>query len=107
VECVAAQTCSATFTFQGNAGRYDLAVQYFDQNTGQSKFRVLVEDRVVDEWVANDHLPARAVGGDSSTRRRIQGLALRPGDTIRIEGTPDGAEHAAFDYVEIRSTDEP
>jgi len=28
-------------------------------------------------------------------------LALRPGDDIRIEGTPDGEEYAPLDYVEI------
>jgi alpha-glucuronidase len=46
-------------------------------------------------------LPATKPGGDSSTRRRILGLALRPGDTIRIEGVPDGEEHAALDYIEL------
>jgi alpha-glucuronidase len=107
VECVAAQTCAATFTFQYKAGRYDLAVQYFDLNAGKSKFRVLVGDQVVDEWIADDHLPARGVGGDSSTRRWIRGLALRPGEAIRIEGTPDMQEHAAFDYVEVRPAGEP
>jgi alpha-glucuronidase len=102
VECAPpTQTCTAAFTFQGKAGWYDLAVQYFDQNTGASKFRVLLGEQVVDEWVADDRLPALAVGGDSSTRRWIRGLALRPGDSVRIEGTPDGQEHAAFDYVEI------
>jgi alpha-glucuronidase len=107
VECAPpAQTCTATFVFQGGAGWYDLAVQYFDQDTGQSKFRVLVQEQIVDEWVANDHLPALAVGGDSSTRRRIKELALRPGDAIRIEGAPDGQEHAAFDYVEVRPASE-
>jgi hypothetical protein len=45
----------------------------------------------VDEWVADEQLP-RAVnmGGDSSMRRTIKGLALCPGDEIRIEGIPDG-----------------
>ena len=40
---------------------------------------------------------------DSSTRRRITGLALRPGDEIRIEGIPDGAERAPLDYIEIHT----
>src|SRR5712675_1816398 len=77
-------------------------VEYFDQNNGEAKFRVLKGEGEVDEWGANDHLPAVKVGGDSSTRRRIRGIVLRPGDQISIEGTPDGEEHAAFDYVAIR-----
>jgi alpha-glucuronidase len=102
VECPpAAQQCTASFPFEETAGKYELDVEYFDQNNGKSKFRVLVGERVVDEWVADDHLPATKPGGDSSTRRRITGVSLRPGDTIRIEGVPDGEEHAALDYIEI------
>jgi alpha-glucuronidase len=102
IECTPpAQKCSATFRFEGAAGRYEIDAEYFDQNNGKSKFRVLVDERVVDEWVADDHLPATKPGGDSSTRRRITGLALRPGDNIRIEGIPDGEERASLDYIEI------
>jgi len=79
-------------------------IVYFDQNNGNSSFRVLVGDQVVDEWTANGILPATKIGGDSSTRRRIRGLALRLGDEIRIVGSPDREEHAALDYVEIRSS---
>lgn len=107
IECVSpAQKCSAAFRFDGAAGRYELDVEYFDQNNGKSKFRVLVGDRLADQWVADDYLPATRPGGDSSTRRRIVGLALRPGDTIRIEGIPDGEEHAALDYIEIHTSPE-
>ena len=42
------------------------------------------------------------IDSSSSTRRTISGIALRKGDEIRIEGTPDGPERAALDYVEIR-----
>jgi alpha-glucuronidase len=99
-----ADKCSATFRFAEKPGWYELDVEYFDQNNGRSRFRVLLGDQVLDEWVADDHLPATKPGGDSSTRRRIPGLALRPGDMIRIEGIPDGEERAPLDYVEIEST---
>jgi len=107
VECAPpAQKCFAAFRFDGAAGRYEMNIEYFDQNNGKSKFRVLVGDKMVDEWVADDHLPATKPGGDSSTRRRILGLTLRLGDTIRIEGVPEGEEHAALDYVEIHESPE-
>jgi alpha-glucuronidase len=108
IECAPpARECSAAFRFDGAAGQYEMDVEYFDQNNGKSKFRVLVDERIVDEWPADDHLPAAKPGGDSSTRRRIIGLALRPGDNIRIEGVPDGAEHAAVDYIEILPSPRP
>ena len=105
IECAPPlQSCDASFRFGRAAGWYELDVEYFDQNNGESKFRVFVGDQQVDEWLANDHLPAIKPGGDSSTRRRITGLALRPGDVIRIEGFPDGKEFAPLDYVEIYPT---
>ena len=76
-------------------------VEYFDQNNGVSKYRLFVGNQLVDEWFADLSLPATVSNGDSSTRRHITGLAVRPGDLIRIEGFPDAAEPAAFDYVEI------
>ena len=103
IECVKTSVCAASFQFDRPAGTYELDVQYFDQNNGESKFRIFVGDRQVDEWTANDRLPATKPGGDSSTRRRIPGLALRPGDEVRIEGIPDGEEHAALDYVELHA----
>lgn len=107
VECaVPAQKCSAAFRFDGAAGWYELDVEYFDQNNGKSKFRVLAGDQIVDQWVADDNLPATKPNADSSTRRRITGLALRPGDTIRIEGIPDGEERAVVDYIEIHRSPE-
>jgi alpha-glucuronidase len=101
IECLQVQGCTAAFKFTRDAGWYELDVEYFDQNNGESKFRVMVGDQVVDEWTADELLPATKIGGDSSTRRRIPGLALRPGDEIRILGIPDKEEHAALDYVEI------
>ncbi|MGO9642476.1 MAG: alpha-glucuronidase family glycosyl hydrolase [Candidatus Acidiferrales bacterium] len=95
--------CNASYRFKGKAGWYEIDVEYFDLINGQSKFQVLVGDQRVDEWTADAQLPATRLGGDSSTRRRIPGLALRPGDEIRIEGTPDGGERAALDYIEIHA----
>ena len=36
-----------------------------------------------------------------AARRVVPGVALRPGDEIRIEGMRDGGETAALDYIEI------
>jgi alpha-glucuronidase len=103
IECPPpAQSCEAVFHFLQSPGWYDLDVQYFDQNDGASKFRIFVGKQLVDEWVADDRLPNAKVGGDTSVRRRISSLALRPGDEIRIEGVPDGGEHAVIDYIALR-----
>jgi len=104
IECPApATSCSASFRFDRPAGWYELDVQYFDQNNGESRFRLFVGDQEVGGWTANAHLPAKKPNGDSSTRRRFAGLGLRPGDEIRIEGFPDQGEPAPLDYVAIHS----
>jgi alpha-glucuronidase len=102
IECLTPEGCAATFKFDRASGWYTVDVEYFDQNNGVSTYCVYVNNQMVDEWLANNSLPAKRPGGDASSRRRIRGLALRPGDEIRIEGIPDGDEHAALDFVAIR-----
>jgi len=103
IECTVAR-CSASFHYQGSSGWHTIRVQYFDQSTGVSHFRMFVGDQLIDEWAADDRVPERRakVDASSSTRRTVTGIALRTGDLIRIEGVPNGAERAALDYVEIQ-----
>lgn len=96
-----AERCTASFRYKGPAGEFMLSVRYFDRIDGVSKFRLLVAGRALVEWSADDRLPSRKIDGASSTRRLIPGVSLQPGDEIRIEATPDGAERAPLDYVEI------
>ena len=104
IECASPQqTCSAGIVFKGPYGVYELDVQYFDQNNGESKFHVFINDKLIDGWTANLQLPATKIGGDSSTRRRIPNITIPHGAEIRIEGIPDRDEHAALDYLEIVS----
>jgi len=100
VECPAAR-CAASFRYQGAPGWYTLRVRYFDRNDGVSHFRLLVGSQPIDEWDAADRLPSKKTDGASSTRRVVEGIALRPGDEIRIEGVPGGAEPAGLDYIEL------
>ncbi len=93
--------CSARLRFDGKAGRYDLSVRYFDQNGGVATFRASVGERLLAEWKAADTLPTDKIDSHASTRHRIAGVELKPGDVIRIEGVADGSEAAALDYVEI------
>jgi alpha-glucuronidase len=107
IACSDARGCAASFAFDRKPGWYDVLVQYFDQNNGKSRFRVFVGSQLVDEWIAADSLPATRPGGDSSSRRHLGRLALRPGDIVRIEGTPDATELAPLDYVELRLAPQP
>jgi len=104
VRC-AAPPCVASYRYDGEAGWRNIAIQYFDQNNGVSRFRLWIQRQLVEEWTADDTLPTRRIDAHSSTRRAVTGIALRPGDEIRIEGFPDGGEGAPLDYIEIRTSE--
>ncbi|MFI5098757.1 MAG: glucosiduronase, partial [Candidatus Acidiferrales bacterium] len=102
IECPpTSELCTATFHFTGAPGRYDIDVRYFDQSNGTSRFRVYLGNQLIAEWSANEHFPATVPSADSSTRHRVPAIALKTGDALRIEGRPDGPEHAALDYVQF------
>jgi len=108
VSCAIAR-CAARFVFngsgpgrEGSPGRHEVRIRYFDQNNGTARFRLLVNGELLDQWVASDRLPTQKIDGTSSSLRIVTGVALRPGDEIRIEGSPDGGESAALDYIEIQ-----
>jgi alpha-glucuronidase len=100
VTCEAAR-CAATFSYTGEAGWFAIRIQYFDQNNGAARYRAYIGGQLVDEWTAADRLPTAKIDSSSSTRRTVPGIALRPGDRIRIEGMPNAGEVAALDYIEL------
>lgn len=95
------QTCSAEWTWTGAAGRYSIAVQYFDLQGGTAKFALFVNNQPVANWLADATLPSKRPNGDNSTRHTIPNIDLKLGDTIRVEGIPDGSDPAALDYIEL------
>jgi alpha-glucuronidase len=111
--CEHSEACTAATTFHRAAGWYDVAIQYFDYLHGASTFRLLLNQQPIAAWTANNTLPGDAPNGDTSTRYTLQGVPLRPGDVLTVEGHPDGGEPAPIDYLEIapeavkRSTTQP
>ena len=94
-------SCAATFTYNGKPGNFSAAVQYFDLQGGSARFALSINGQQVDTWSADDHLPSRLTNGDNSTRHIVHNLALKTGDTLQIKATPDAADPAALDYIEL------
>ena len=95
------ETCSAKWTWTGAEGRYNIAVQYFDLQGGAAHFTLTLNGKPATIWAADATLPSTRPHGDNSIRRSISAMELKPGDLLRIEGTPDGTDPAAFDYIEV------
>jgi len=100
-EKVTQQSCSAEWTYSGKAGRYNIAVQYFDLQDGTAHFAFKVNGLAAADWAADAALPSKRPNGDNSTRHTVRGVELKPGDALRVEGAPDGADPAALDYIEV------
>jgi alpha-glucuronidase len=97
----AEKNCAAEWTYSGESGRFDVAVQYFDLQGGVAHFALDVNRKQVAAWDANGTLPSRQPHGDNSTRYTARGIDLKAGDVLRVTGAPDGADPAALDYIEL------
>ena len=97
----APRTCSAEWTWNGGAGRFNIAVQYFDLQGGDARFTFLLNGYPLIGWTANAKLPSQRPHGDNSTRFNVLTVNLKPGDVLSIQGAPDGTDPAALDYIEI------
>jgi alpha-glucuronidase len=102
----AEKSCAAEWTYTGNAGRFNVAVQFFDLQGGTAHFTLNVNGNAVASWAADATLPSRRPHGDNSTRITARDIDLKQGDVLRVEGTPDAGDPAALDYIEIE-TQEP
>lgn len=85
------------------SGVYDLTVSSFDENDGEAKLEVFVNDKLIDGL----SLDAKTSSGfpTEDTRRKwtIENLDIKTGDTITIKGIadvdPKGSEWARVDYI--------
>jgi alpha-glucuronidase len=86
---------------------YTIAVLFFDENDGQSEYKMFVGEREIGRWRASGDLPSNTPNGHTATRRIVGNAQIRRGETIRVEGTPDAGERAVVDYVEITAARTP
>jgi alpha-glucuronidase len=125
VTCAVSAGCAAEWTYNGTAGQFDVAVQYFDLPRAVAHFTLSLNGQALVSWAANATLPNFHTHGDNSTRftyrgvggpQNGHGLMLKPGDVIRVEGvpadappdaaipsfmTPNKSDPAALDYIEL------
>lgn len=102
IACTNRPASQASTVLQRPAGWYNVAVQYFDQNNGVSSFKLFLNQQQIGAWDANADLPPDKPNGHTSTRYVIPRVAIRPGDTLRLEGSPNEGEPAPVDYMELK-----
>jgi alpha-glucuronidase len=105
VTCPVPGGCTLTATLQRPAGMYSVAVGYYDLRSGISTYELLLNGKPIAHWQANDTLPPAQndpnLDGQTATRYLGPTIALKPGDTLTLRGTPGGQEPAPVDYLEL------
>jgi alpha-glucuronidase len=105
VVCDRAAACTLSAKLDKPAGIYNIAVQYFDIHPETAQYELLLNGKNVAHWTADNTLPPavsdKKLDGHTTTRFTVPGVPLAPGDTLELRGTPDAAEHAPVDYIEI------
>jgi hypothetical protein len=77
------------------AGLYDIAVRYFDEPAGRSRFRLLVNGAAQGE-------PWQTAAGDARwDTHTVPGVKVQLGDAISVEVSGEGAESGRLDYVQL------
>ncbi|KAL9107260.1 MAG: hypothetical protein Q9227_007801 [Pyrenula ochraceoflavens] len=99
-------TGTATTQLDFDSGTYNLAVNYFDQIGGRSRYELSVNNRTIGTWMGNSedrlgHAPSTFLDSSSAIRITFPNVDITRGDTLRITGTPDGIEPAGIDYVSV------
>lgn len=93
---------SASLKFNGDSGNYAVVVNYVDENDGSARLKLFVNDELEEIWILSRDLGAASPIARTFTARTIQGgIAIKTGDTIRIEGSRDRAEAARVDFIQL------
>ncbi|WP_095588592.1 SdrD B-like domain-containing protein [Actibacterium ureilyticum] len=99
---------SATTTFEGTGGEYDLKLSVLDENDGQGWIYIYVNGQPVAGPVRLD-LDNGGDGGSPATFREIvvEDLQLNAGDVITIYGKGECGEFARLDKIELCKDGDP
>ena len=88
-----ASSGTASGSFGGPAGLYQITVSYLDESDGVSPMSLAVNGRVVKSWSAS-------VNDDKLHGQSVQ-VSLNTGDTISIKGVANVGEYSRIDQITI------
>jgi hypothetical protein len=96
-------TGSATTSFSGASGSYDITVVYHDENDGQAQLSVSIDGTPVDSWTLDKLVSGgrHAIEANRFSRQIATGYTVNQGDVIKIDGLQGNWDHANVDYIEF------
>jgi hypothetical protein len=95
-------TGTATATFTGESGIYEVKIGYYDEADGESTLSVRIGGTLVDSWTFNNSPGGNRATSQNFTLRTIATeLAINNGDVIEIVGVQNEGENARVDFIEF------
>lgn len=93
---------TASFTFSGRSGFYNVALGYYDETDGQSNIIVSKQGRPIKALTFDQNRDSPAALVQTRTYQTINtSLFINQGDTFIIKGSENQAEPARIDYIEF------
>ncbi|MEO0593911.1 MAG: right-handed parallel beta-helix repeat-containing protein [Myxococcota bacterium] len=105
VESPTAGDASATAPFPGEAGVYDVRVDYYDENDGASRFFLDIDETTVREWVWNDSTPSDQANMSTFVSRWAFDVSIDAGSPVTFGGSADGVEPLRVDVLRFFRVD--
>ena len=97
---------TASFTFNGASGNYNVILGTFDENDGVASFSVELNENQIGEIVLNGQLGSNVANASTFVELTVATeVQLGQGDLLTITGFEDGNEHARLDYIEFVPVD--
>ncbi len=98
----------ASFEFDGNDGKYDLKITYFDENDGVGQIKLKHDDKTLKSFQLDRQLGSAVADEQTKTTLEIENLEINKGDEFTLEGIEQGsqwtAEHTRIDHIEFIPT---
>ncbi len=95
---------SASFTFTGATGSYDVVLGSFDESDGVASLEVSVNETSIGTVVLDENPAGNGVAGNTKVERLLAAASLSTGDSITITGVENGGEHVRFDFIRFEPT---
>ena len=98
----AGETGTASYSFAGDPGLYDVVLAYFDENDGTASLRLHIDGVLLADLDLDEDLGGASSSSQTLVRRTVASAhALKRGSSIRITGVEDPNEPARVDYIEL------
>ena len=96
-----------SYTFEGDAGPYDIAITAFDENDGVGSIELRVNGVLIETFVLDGNLPSNSVSPNNQVLLKVVGVELAPDDVIEITGVQGGGEWVRIDALDFTPTADP